>query len=486
VVVPPDDVVRPDHPETFGATGVLAHFRGPFADGPPPRALEVHAPPLDTFGFAELRRMVVIYVVLVVSIVSALARRAVHPRSSTTWLSAASEGAVDGFERLGPTFVKLGQVVASSPGLFPSWLSDACLRCLNEVAPFDGATACRLVEQDLGRPPTQIFRQFDERAISAASIGQVHACVLPDGRDAVIKLQRPAIAHRMNTDLRIMARLARQLERTKLGRTLNASGAIVDLHTVANQELNFALEAYRQSQFRTNIGYYGDNAHITAPEVYWEYCGPHLICMERMSGIPLDQHATIVERGIDGELVLRRGIKVWLEALVHHGPFHGDVHAGNLWVLDDGRASYLDFGIMGELTDEWKDVFKDLFYTSMIDSDFVRVVRAYKRVGILPTDADETMMAGLIGAQFAPMLDQTIGSVSLGETFTSTIKLVEQLGMTQPQELMLIGKQLLYFERYAKMLAPDYTLARDIFLVKNIFPDAVAKRVADLGITLPD
>ena len=124
--------------------------------------------------------------------------------------------------------------------------------------------------------------------------------------------------------------------------------------------------------------------HVTAPEVYWDWCGPHVICMERMSGVPMDQFDLLAEREIDGELVLRRGIKVWTEAALVHGPFHGDVHAGNLWLLDDGRSTYLDFGIMGELSPEWKAVIRDLLFTSMIDQDYRRLVRAYQRVGVMP------------------------------------------------------------------------------------------------------
>src|SRR5690606_27337561 len=129
-------------------------------------------------------------------------------------------------------------------------------------------------------------------------------------------------------------------------------------------------------------------AGITAPEVYWEYCGPHMICMERMSGVPMDEFDIIEKMGVDGELILRRGMKVWMEAALIHGPFHGDVHAGNLWVLEDGRAAYLDFGIMGELPPEWKQALRDIIFTSMIDQDYTRVVRAYQSVGVMPADID--------------------------------------------------------------------------------------------------
>ncbi|MBV9664679.1 MAG: AarF/ABC1/UbiB kinase family protein, partial [Actinobacteria bacterium] len=196
----------------FGATGVMSHFRGPYADGPPPADLEVDTPDLDRFGVAEVRRMVVIYLVLLTSILKRLAGHVLHPRR-TTWASAASEGVVDGFEILGPTFVKIGQLVASSPGIFPKPLADAALRCLDEVPPFDGEAACEMIRDDLGRPPAQVFKSFDERPLSAASIGQVHACVLPDGREAVIKLQRPNIRERMTTDLRVGHRLAKTLQK---------------------------------------------------------------------------------------------------------------------------------------------------------------------------------------------------------------------------------------------------------------------------------
>ena len=471
----------------FGAAGVVSHFKGPFAGGPPAKALEVEVPPLGSFGFAEIRRMVVIYLVLTMSVLRRLARRLVHPRKST-WVSAASEGVVDGFEVLGPTFVKLGQLIASSPGVFPTPLANAALRCLDEVPPFDGETAREMIRKDLGRSPSQVFKTFDDTPLSAASIGQVHGCVLPDGREAVIKLQRPNIRKRMTTDLRIMHRLAKTAERyLQFARSANLTGVVEDLHGVTFQELNPAVEADRQTRFRDAISAFGDNEWITAPEVYWDYCGPHMICMERMSGTPMDEFETLIERGVDGELVLRRGVKVWMEAAMVHGPFHGDVHAGNLWVLDDDRATYLDFGIMGELSDEWKQVLRAMFMTSMIDGDYRRIARAFKDVGLFAEDIGTDEEVGMrMQLAFGPMLDVGIAQVSLGDVFKSIVQMMEQMSGSSPRELMLVTKQLLYFERYAKVLAPNWVMARDLFLVKNIFPDEVAQKVAETGVTLPE
>jgi predicted unusual protein kinase regulating ubiquinone biosynthesis (AarF/ABC1/UbiB family) len=261
---------------------------------------------------------------------------------------------------------------------------------------------------------------------------------------------------------------------------------VEDLHAVTNQELNAALEAHRQTAFGERISAFGDNAAITAPEVYWDYCAPHLICMERMWGVPMDRFDVLAEQGVDGELVLRRGIKVWVEAALLHGMFHGDVHAGNLWVLDDGRITFLDFGIMGELPAEWKQALGEILFTSMIDQDYTRVVRAYQRVGVLAADVDPEVAGPQIALIMEPMLSQGIGNVSLGESLRANMDLAEQFGATVPRELVLISKQLLYFERYSRILAPDYVMARDLYLLKNIFPDDVARAAAERGVTLPD
>ena len=388
---------------------------------------------------------------------------------------------------LGPTFVKLGQMIASSPSVFPAPLADACLRCLDDVPPVPASAARRIVAEDLGADIDDVFKEFDDTPLSAASIAQVHACVLRDGREAVLKIQRPAITERMNRDLRIVYRIARLIDKTKRGKLINPVAVVEDLHQVTNEELNFALEAYRQSQFRTNISAFGDNEGITAPEVYWEVCGPRVIAMERMHGVPLDEFDELRRRGIDGELILRRGVKVWMEAALIHGPFHGDVHAGNLWLLEDGRASYLDFGIMGDLPPAHRDAVKDVQYTTMIDGDYSRVVRAWQRIGILGDDIGSVDdVAARIKMVVEPMLDLKLGDVSLSAMMKQQLELAQEYGAQAQRELVLVTKQLMYFERYAKGLAPDYNMARDLYLMKNIFPDEVAKASAERGITFPE
>ena len=462
---------------------------GPLVDGPTPEMLESPEPDLARFGPSEVRRIVVVFAVLTWSLARAVVKAVPDRvrRRPGSWSDAASHGLVDGFIELGPTFVKLGQVIASSPGIFPEWLAGPARRCLDEVPPFSSEEVRRTIEEDLGLPIEECFATFDDVPLSAASIGQVHACTLRDGREAVVKVQRPGLRDAMTRDLRVMYLVARIAQRTEWGRSANGVGMVLDAASLTSRELNPIVEAWNQDRFRQQLRAFGDNEWVTAPEIYWDHCGLRTICMERVRGIPMDDFDGIRDRGHDGELILRRGAKAWTEAVLLHGPFHGDLHAGNIWVLEDGRGCFLDFGIMGELDEEWRAVARDLYYSCVFDRDFTRIAAAYRRVGVFPADmgTDEE-----IGARLAmilvPLLDSGMGSVNLGDLITSSVVLMKEYGGTPPKEMMLVGKQLLYIERYTRVLAPDYAVIKDPFLVRNVFPEAAEEFLATSGASFPE
>jgi len=470
-------------PDTGGGGPLIAASEPRPADRP----RELPAPPLDQFGLAELRRLVVIAAVLSACILVALVRRLRPHATRPSWSTAASQGVVEGFVRLGPTFVKLGQLIASSPGVFPKNFSDAALRCLDEVPAFSGHEARDIVEAELGSLAA-VFADFDDVALSAGSVGQVHACTLADGRKAVVKVQRPGIAVTMAVDLRVLHGIARLAVRTRTGRSANVVGVVEDLHAKTFQEMQPPLEAWRQDQFRQNLAAFGDNAELTAPEIYWDHCGPDVICMERLSGTPLDEFERIKAKGLDGELLVRRCIKGWIESCLVHGLFHGDVHAGNIWLLDDDRLAFLDFGIMGELPDGWRQLMRTLLGCTVLGDDFSTMARAFKDVGAFPEDAgtDEEVGARLV-LLTSSMLDQGLADVSIVDALKTFVAVMEQNtgGAGAPKELVLVMKQLLYFERYAKELAPNWTMARDPYLLLNVFPDRARARATELGLDLP-
>ncbi|MET7767849.1 AarF/ABC1/UbiB kinase family protein [Nocardia sp. NPDC005366] len=452
----------------------------------------VDRPRLDTFGVREAIRVVTIGLVLGAMIArrllgwlaSTLRRGAERP----TRREVVADGIVDGFERLGPMFVKLGQLIASASGAFPRELSDACLRCLDDVPPFPAAMARRIVEQDLGRPLSEVFLEFDSTPLSAASVAQVHACVLADGREAVVKVQRPRIARRMFIDLRAALVLARLLERRlESARVVNAVGVVRDLYEVTVTELNFLLEADNQSRIRANLDAFGDNTEVVVPEVYWEFCGPRTICMQRLRGVPLDRFDVVAAAHADPEMLIRRLVKVWLEGVIVHGLFHGDVHAGNLWLLDDGRLAMLDFGIVGTMAPPWRAMVRAMFYASAFDGDFTPVALSLRELNLFAEQrADDSAIGRQLAIVLGPILSGELARLDLQVITAALLDFGQRRGVAGPEQLILMCKQLGYFERYAIELAPGWQLGRDLFLLRNIFPDAVAARVTQHGISLPD
>ncbi|MBL1074125.1 AarF/ABC1/UbiB kinase family protein [Nocardia sp. 2] len=447
-------------------------------------AREVIRPNLDTFGFAEIKRTAVIGSVLSGSVVKRVVTQGLRPSKRRR---AMADGMVDGFEHLGPLFVKLGQLIASSPGAFPREFADACLRCLDDVKPFSAAEAKAIIEADLGKPIAELFLSFEEQPLSAASMAQVHGCVLADGRPAVVKVQRPDIARRMIVDLRAALRLAQSLEkRSENARVANAQAVVRDLYEGTVAELNFLIEADNQSRARENLTLFGDNTNVAVPEVYWDYCAPRVLCMERMRGMPLDRFDDIRAVHPEPELLIRRLVKAWMESVAVHGLFHGDVHAGNLWLLDDGRVAMLDFGIVGRMEAEWRDFVRALFYASSIDNDFRPVARALRKLDLVSDDSgDDATIGRQLAVALGPVLSGSLDKLDLGVVSARLLEFGKRRGASGPQQLILMGKQLGYFERYAVALAPGWKLGRDLFLFRNIFPTEVAAKLAADGGELP-
>lgn len=463
---------------------------GPYASGHvPPAELAVLTADLHRFGLAEVARMATVWWIFVSVLVVEVFRKLVRigPPGRRSWADVLAVWVRRCFEQLGPNFIKLGQVIASAPGLFPQTLSNECLKLLDAVPPVPLDAIKATIEEDLGRPIEDLVESWDEVPMSAASIAQVHACVLRDGRHAVVKVQRPHLQADIERDLRIQYRLARLVDRFEKAKKLNLPVMIADLNRSLHEELNFLLEATNMASFRTNIGYYGDNKCVTCPDVYWDLCARRVLCMERLYGFPLDDFDKIRERHVDGVMIMRRGVKVWMEAACVHGLFHGDVHAGNLMVLDDGRAAYLDFGICGRLEERYRAAFRDMFKTYVIDRDWVRLVRAMQSIGMMPPDLpDIEAAAGTVAMFITPFLDKPIGELSLGEMLQEQLNLADQFGMVGDPALALMGKQFLYFERYVKVLAPNWSMMTDPFLFKNLWPEEIAAKCAADGIELPD
>ena len=394
------------------------------------------------------------------------ARRARHERRS----AAAANEARQAFEELGPTYVKLAQLIASSPGLFPDVLADEFRACLDQVPPVPIDDVIGVITSELGDHPDALYRSFDRTPLASASIAQVHAAELLDGTEVVVKVQRPGIGPRLRADLTILNRLAHVLERTSAkGRMANPVAVVEDFAATLSQELNFVVEARAMERFGANLRAYGTNNGVRVPAVHWPLTAPRVLTMERIHGYKIDDLARLGATGWDLAGALKRGVRAWMEAALQHGFFHGDVHAGNLMLDTDGDIVFLDFGICGALDDATRDIVRTGLPALLIDKDFQAVATAIYEMGAVLRPADLEQSARDIAEIVEPILGRPLSEISYGQVLIDIVRIGTRYEVRLPRELVLVAKQMLYFERYAKLMAPDWAILNDPDLIGFLF-----------------
>jgi predicted unusual protein kinase regulating ubiquinone biosynthesis (AarF/ABC1/UbiB family) len=379
------------------------------------------------------------------------------------------------FEELGPTYIKLGQMVASSPGLFPIRYAEEFKKCLDRVPSFPTDLAYRIIEEGLGKPVGEIFASIDEVPIAAASIAQVHGAVLKSGEDVVIKIQRPRIRERVLADMRIMGFWAKVIERTVPRVELaNPVGIIEDFRATLLEEIDFRKEAANMDEFNRFFHEVGET-HLAAPKVYWELTSERVLTMERFYGFKADDIEQVKRLGLDSERYLRIGVRGWLMTLLLDGFFHGDIHAGNLMYLPDrDQLGFIDFGIIGRFTQKQRlQVLR--YILSFTARDFRSLADLMVEMGAAPPDVDRDSFARDMDAAFAPLLEKNIAEIRYEEVLPSVLRGATKYRVRLPREFILILKQLLYFDRYSKLTAPNLNVFSDLYLVDFLFNPMAAR-----------
>jgi ubiquinone biosynthesis protein len=378
------------------------------------------------------------------------------------------------FVELGPTMVKFGQLMASSPGLFPEVVSDEMRRLLDAVPAEPAHKVRSIVERELGLPIEVLFASFDDRPLAAASIAQVHRATLHDGTDVVVKVRRPHLRRRIEQDLRILRTVAVVLSRAgAIGASVNPVALVEDLAASLRGELDFRLEAESMVEFATNLRSSGRHGGIVVPDPIEAMVSERVLVMTYVAGTPVDDGAVLEASGHDLEEIVRSAIRAWMEAALVHGLFHGDVHAGNLLVTPEGKVAFLDFGIAGRLDDRSRRVLRRALPSVLIDGDFGAVVKGVFALGGAPeanggepVDVDEAIAQ--VRSVLAPLAEQSLAEISYGAVLGEVLRVGMAFKVRMPRELVLITKQILYFERYAKELTPDYRLLADPFIVESV------------------
>jgi aarF domain-containing kinase len=389
------------------------------------------------------------------------------------------------FELMGPTFVKLGQVVASSPGLFPKRYSDEFQRCLDEVPSFEFAIVRQTIEDELGQSLETLFTSVEDRPLGSASIAQVHGAVLPDGRSVVIKVQRPGIGEVVDADLWWMRRGAWLLERLFLtARLANLRGVIDDFDQTIHEEIDFKREAANLTEFNLMMAKH-QIEDVRAPKPVDDLVSQRVLVMERFFGFKVDDVEGIAGAGIDPEIFLRKALRAWLLTVVLHGFFHGDAHAGNLMMLPEGPAcGFLDFGIIGRFDDRQRN--QVLHYVlAFAVQDYTALAQIMVEIGAVSDAIEMESLIADLERVYSPLLSKAMGEIHYDEILPDATRVAYKYGITLPREFLLILKQLLFFDRYAKLAAPSLNVFSDYQLVDFLFTPAAMEAGLDFNQLMP-
>jgi len=377
-------------------------------------------------------------------------------------------------EELGATYVKLGQFIASSPTLFPPEYVAEFQKCLDATPPMPWSVVKPLIETELGRPIEQIYSSVETTPLASASIAQVHAARLRTGEDVVIKVQKRGIQGSLRADLDLLYSVARMLQLAGLT-TSDLSDVVKTLREAILEETDFVLEAKRTTQFRQFLQRSPDLAGaVTSPKVYPEASSAKVMTLERLYGVPLTDLEAVRSVTPNPELALILALNTWVTSVLVNEWFHADVHAGNLLVLRDGRVAFIDFGIVGSIPQSTATAMMD-FVQSYALNDIDGIASAIQRMGFTAKDIDVRAFAVDLRDALASMQAIDPNMVSAGavdETqlnalVSSVAKISESYGIRFPREFALLVKQVLYFDRYTRLLAPDLDVLSDDRIAMN-------------------
>jgi predicted unusual protein kinase regulating ubiquinone biosynthesis (AarF/ABC1/UbiB family) len=379
------------------------------------------------------------------------------------------------FEDLGPTYVKLGQLIASSEGLFPEAYCQEFRRCLDRVRPFPYADVERTLRAELGRDPAEVFEFIDSTPLASASIAQVHAARLRGGQEVVIKVQRPGIGAIIEADLRVLRLAARALAMSARGELANPVGIVEDFQTCIREELDFRREAANMDEFNGIMDKHG-HARVVAPRVSPGLVTPRVLVMERFFGYRVDDVEKLREGNIDGEAQLLLGMRAWFQCMILHGFFHGDVHAGNLMALTDGRVGFLDFGIVGRFGRRRREQVTD-YLLAFASGDFAKLAEVMADMGAVGAHVDRGALARELSEAYGPMLSGSLAAIKYADVIPAILRASVRHGMRMPRDFVLVTKQMLYFDRYAKLLAPALNVFTDPRIVTALMSDVMTARL---------
>jgi ubiquinone biosynthesis protein len=359
-------------------------------------------------------------------------------------------------EALGPVFVKFGQLLSVRPDLIPEDVALELSKLQDQVPPFPSAEVEAAVARIYGRPVEQVFASFDRMPVASASVAQVHFAVLPDGREAAVKILRPGIEAVIAQDVQLLYALADLVALGAEARRLRPREVVAEFDHTVHDELDLLREAANASLLRRN---FADARLLIVPEVYWEWCHREAMVMQRIHGIPVNAAARLREAKIDIPKLARDGVEIFFTQVFRDGFFHADMHPGNIFVAPDGRYCGVDFGIMGTLSDADKGYLATNFM-AFFHRDYRRVAIAHIDAGWVPRETRVDEFESAIRSVCEPIFDRPLKEIYFGRLLLRLFEVSRRFRMQIQPQLVLLQKTLLQVEGLGRQLDPDLDLRR--------------------------
>lgn len=362
---------------------------------------------------------------------------------------------------LGPIFVKFGQLLSTRRDLLPEDIADELAKLQDRVPPFPGAQARAIVERAYGCPLEAVFSEFDEAPLASASIAQVHAARLLEGRAVVVKVVRPGIAQVIRRDVSLLYTMADLAERYwREGRRLRPRAVVAEYENTILDELDLMREAASASELRRN---FEDSDLLQIPEVHWPLTRANVMVMDRISGIPISDMEALRRNGVDLKVLAERGVEIFFTQVFQHNFFHADMHPGNIFVSRDrfGLPCYIavDFGIMGTLTPQDQRYLAENF-VAFFNRDYHRVAELHVLSEWVPPGTRIDAFESAIRSVCEPIFERPLKEISFGHLLVHLFQTARRFHMEVQPQLVLLQKTLLNIEGMGRQLYPDLDLWR--------------------------
>jgi ubiquinone biosynthesis protein len=385
-------------------------------------------------------------------------------------------------EDLGPIFIKFGQILSTRRDLLPDEVAVELAKLQDQVPPFPGKLARQMIEKSLGDRIENLFLEFNEEPLASASIAQVHTAKLKDGRDVVVKVVRPGIEKVIRRDVDLLLTIARLADRySSEARRLRPVEVVQEYETTIFDELDLMREAANASQLRRN---FENSPLLYVPDIYWDYCRPDIMVMERIYGTPVSRIDVLKEKGISMQMLGERGVEIFFTQVFRDNFFHADMHPGNIFVADDGRYMAVDFGIIGTLTESDKRYLAENFL-AFFNRDYKRIAELHLESDWVPEGTRIDQFEAAIRAISEPVFNKPISEISFGHYLLRLFQTARRFNMQVQPQLVLLQKTLLNIEGLGRQIYPEldlWTTAKPFlerWMSDQVGPRAFLKRATE-------